>query len=231
MRIKFGSIVVDGRNKLGGHVYSKNRGGNYVRTNIVPTNPRSEGQMQARGRFAVASAGWKGLNDVQRLAWQQFSEATPYQDLFGDSKILSPNAAYVRSRVNGITAGLASLPTPVEVSEGFVNDEFKLEAIASGQLLAVDFVVADLSDFGNGKLLVYATPNFPPSQKYAGNKFRVIGNYDASDVVSNTLTLSSDYASRFGALVPGMRVAVKVVFIKSNGMSVLVGGGDVIVSA
>ena len=39
MKIKFGSEVVDGRGKIGGHVYSKNKGGAYKRTKVTPSNP------------------------------------------------------------------------------------------------------------------------------------------------------------------------------------------------
>jgi len=44
MKIKFGSIVVNGSGKLGGHVYSSNRGGNYVRTLATPSNPQTPAQ-------------------------------------------------------------------------------------------------------------------------------------------------------------------------------------------
>ena len=50
--IKFGMMMTDARGKLGGHVLSKNRGGNYVRTNNVPSNPQSNFQTGVRAAFA-----------------------------------------------------------------------------------------------------------------------------------------------------------------------------------
>ena len=55
MKIKFGAIVVDGRNKIGGHVMSKNRAGAYMRTKVSPVNPRSLDQMSVRSRLSAIS--------------------------------------------------------------------------------------------------------------------------------------------------------------------------------
>ena len=40
-KIKFGMMMTDASGKLGGQVFSKNRGGSYVRTKVTPTNPQT----------------------------------------------------------------------------------------------------------------------------------------------------------------------------------------------
>ena len=39
--MKFGALVVDGRNKIGGQVASKNRAGAYLRNKVTPSKKRT----------------------------------------------------------------------------------------------------------------------------------------------------------------------------------------------
>ena len=50
-KIKFGMMMTDASGKLGGQVFSKNRGGSYVRTKSTPVNRQSSAQMNVRGIF------------------------------------------------------------------------------------------------------------------------------------------------------------------------------------
>ena len=65
-KIKFGMMMTDASGKLGGQVFSKNRGGSYVRTKVTPTNPQSTAQMSIRGIFASISSRWSSLTEAQR---------------------------------------------------------------------------------------------------------------------------------------------------------------------
>ena len=40
-KIKMTAIVADMRNKLNGSVFSRNRGGAYIRTKVTPINPQT----------------------------------------------------------------------------------------------------------------------------------------------------------------------------------------------
>jgi len=67
MKIKWGAIVVDGRNKIGGHVASKNRAGAYLRTKVTPVNPNTGYQAGVRNTLSTLSSGWRALEEAQRL--------------------------------------------------------------------------------------------------------------------------------------------------------------------
>ena len=230
MKIKFGSIVTDGSGKLGGHVYSKNRGGNYIRTNKVPSNPRTAAQILARSRFGQASAGWKELTELQRNAWAEFAANNPFTDSLGDQRHLSASSAYTRSANNLLSIGETPITTPADVNEAITFSEFS-GAFASPSTAGVQFVSLDTSDAGGARLLVKASPPFPASQKYAANKLRIVGGYDMSDIDSTTgaLDFSTLYLQNIGGLIQGMRVAWEVYLIDSNGMSKFVAGGSEIV--
>lgn len=231
MKIKFGSIVTDGSGKLGGHVYSKNRGGNYIRTNKVPSNPRTEAQILARSRFGQASAGWRALSEIQRAAWAEFAANNPYSDSLGDQRHLSASSAYTRSATNLLNVGESPITVPADVNEAIVFDDFSATFTASGTAeVLLDNV--DITNIGGAKLLVKASPSFPASQKYAANKLRVVGAYDGSDIDAQTdvLDFKVEYFNKIGALVHEMRVAWEIHLIDSNGVSKFIAGGSDVVT-
>lgn len=231
MKIKFGSIVTDGSGKLGGHVYSKNRGGNYVRTNRVPSNPRTPAQILARSRFGQASAGWKGLSEIQRRAWAEFANTNPYSDSMGVQRHLSASSAYTRSSNNLLNVGKSPINVPVDVDEAIVFDAFSA-SFASPGTAEVELDNVDIANIGGAKLLVKASPPFPASQRYAANKLRVVGAFDGSDIDSQTDTLdfATEYLDKISGLTSNMRVAWEIHLIDSNGLSKFVAGGSEIVS-
>ena len=84
MKIKWGALVVDGRNKIGGQVASKNRNGAYMRNKVTPVNGKSAGQVTVRNRLASLASGWRGLTAGQRLAWNNAVSDYKKTDIFGD---------------------------------------------------------------------------------------------------------------------------------------------------
>lgn len=230
MKIRFGSIVTDGSGKLGGHVYSKNRGGNYVRTNRVPSNPRTAAQVLARSRFGQASSGWRSLTESQRAAWAEFADNNPYSDSLGQQRHLSASSAYTRSSNNLLIVGKSPIDTPGDVRESIVFDAFSA-SFASPGTAEVELDNVDITDVGNARLLVKASPPFPASQRYAANKLRIVGAYDASDIDSqtNVLDFATEYLDEIGGLTSNMRVAWEIHLIDSNGLSKFVAGGSDIV--
>lgn len=230
MKIKFGSIVTDGSGKLGGHVYSKNRGGNYIRTNKVPSNPRTAAQILARSRFGIASAGWKDLSELQRNAWAEFAANNPFTDSLGDQRHLSASSAFTRSATNLLNVGVRPIAVPADVNEAIIFDDFSA-SFASPGIAEVELSNVNVTSIGGAKLLVKASPPFPASQRYAANKLRVVGAFDETDIDNQTdiLDFSTEYLDKIGGLVQGMRVAWEIHLIDSNGLSKFVAGGSDIV--
>jgi len=70
MLIKWGSVVVEGSGKLGGHVYYTTRTGATVRTNANVSNPKSRYQESVRGEFSILTQSWRLLTDAQRSSWR-----------------------------------------------------------------------------------------------------------------------------------------------------------------
>ena len=52
--------------KIGSQVYMIGRNGQVVRTRVIPANPRSQAQTDARGIFQTASQAWDSLTELNR---------------------------------------------------------------------------------------------------------------------------------------------------------------------
>lgn len=59
--------------KLGGHVYSHNKGGQYIRQYVIPVNPNSNAQLTARAVFGCASSSYHSLTPSQKTNWNSFA--------------------------------------------------------------------------------------------------------------------------------------------------------------
>jgi len=51
-------------------VFSKWKGRNYIRSHVVPSNPRSGGQVGMRAMFKFLTQAWAGLTDGNKATWE-----------------------------------------------------------------------------------------------------------------------------------------------------------------
>jgi hypothetical protein len=85
MKIKFSGIgVVDGRGKLNGTVFSRNRSGAIARVKVTPINPNTASQANARSILTSLSQSWRTLNQSVILVWNNAVADFQSTDVFGD---------------------------------------------------------------------------------------------------------------------------------------------------
>lgn len=67
--------------KIGNSVFTKNKGGRYLRNFVVPSNPQTSRQLEARSAFLNSSDAWYALDDSERTLWNNFAAMgfTPLQ--------------------------------------------------------------------------------------------------------------------------------------------------------
>jgi len=179
MLIKFGSIVTRGSGKLGGHVYSTNRGGAYVRTNQTPSNPRTPFQQSGRSVFTGLTQGWSGLTEAQRDTWNQATSSFPVTDRFGDSRELSGKGLYISLNKELILTGqvpleIAPSPGPISVitslTAGVFSDtgelSLNIQGVPSGEtvVLTSSGVVSGGTSFVKNKMRVFIAEFNPVGQ-------------------------------------------------------------------
>ena len=200
MLIKFGAIVVGGRGKLGGQVFSRNRGGDYMRNNATPVNPQTTFQMQQRAALAIFSRGWSLLTETQRAAWNAAVESFPKTNVFGDVKKLSGKNLYTSLNrnlqlVGGNVENTPPSPGPLGVPTGIIMDNFSATA--------ADFQVEG-TQLGD-KIVIVSTGPVTAGTTFVKNRFRIIEVVTASDP-ETPVNAFPEYVSRFGSIAPGQKV-------------------------
>lgn len=213
-KIKFGMMMTDARGKLGGQVFSKNRGGAYVRTKVTPSNPRSLAQMESRSDLGVTSSAWNGLTNEFRASWNSAVDEFKRTDIFGDLKTPSGKNLFVRLNKNLLGVGkqiIESAPVKLEIpatsATGVTIDP------GTGEIRFANFLSVP-ADFA---LQVSATPVLSPGISYVKNKLRVIAVANSGPIVP--ATLGAAYLARFGTPALGANVFVQIRLIADNGQA------------
>lgn len=93
---------------IGGSTYSRNRGGQYIRTRAIPTNPSTARQLAVRNNLAQLSDRWQNiLTQVQRDAWAVYASNTPVTNPLGEQILLSGLNMYIRGNAPRLQAAVA----------------------------------------------------------------------------------------------------------------------------
>lgn len=205
MKIKFGSIVVAGSGKIGGHVASRNRAGSYMRTRVTPMNPNSPYQAGARNRLSTISTAWRGLEPEEILAWNGAVSMFKGTNIFGDLKTPSGFNLFQKLNNNLLRTGeedlLSTPPLPVA-----------LPVIVGGELAAVPATSVKITfdaaiDVSATVVEAWATPAISPGVSFVKSQFRVIGLLGT--YASGGYDLTEDYEAKFGEVgIADMKIFV-----------------------
>lgn len=96
MKILFGSIVVDARGRLNGHVFKKTATGHAITKLALPRNREKWQQNSQVGQMAKVLAHWKSLNENDRKIVNDFAAANPLPNKFGVPVNIGGRAMYQR---------------------------------------------------------------------------------------------------------------------------------------
>ena len=224
MKIKWGALVTDGRNKIGGHVASKNRGGAYLRTKVTPVNPQTTFQSSVRAVFTALSQAWRSLTEANRLAWDSAVSSFTSTDIFGDIKTPTGKNLYQKLNTNLSTVGVAAISTPPLPSGAGSVDSLSAIYDVSAQSVIVTFTPTPVP--ADTALVLECTGGMSPGRNFMKNDFRVLEIFDAA--ATSPQTVSSAYLARFGAIVLGQKYGVRLSSVnkltgeKSTGRAIIV---------
>lgn len=212
-KIKFGMMMTDASGKLGGQVFSKNRGGSYVRTKVTPTNPQTSAQSTIRGIFASISSRWSSLTDAQRASFNGFVNAYARTDIFGDLRNPSGKSLFQRLNQNLENSGQAQ----IDVCSSPVEVPFANLTTASADVSTSAFLVNYSGDLTGVKAIVWATPQMSQGTKFVKNQLRQIAILDGGNAGSEDIW--TDYVAKFGTPVAGANISIAVRVINTNGQA------------
>lgn len=213
-KIKMSGIgVVDIRGKLNGSVFSKNRGGAYVRTKVSPSNPQSTFQMSVRGIFAAISSAWSALTEAQRLSWNGFVASYGRTDVFGDIRNPSGKNLFQRLNQNLVLTGQPQISTCVAPSEVPFLGLTSVDGDVSGSTLSFSYS----GDVNGNRILVFATPAMSQGTKFVKNQLRVITSSIGGDGL--TEDVYAEYVAKFGIPTAGANIVFGCKVINANGQA------------
>ncbi len=217
MKTKFGAIIVDGRGKLGGHVASKNKSGNYLRTKVTPVNPQSLYQSVIRNRLSSQAQSWSGITQAQRDKWNSVVLQWKKSNIFGDVVISSGFNLFCKANSNILMAGGTVITDPAAPASIPALTGVSLTGAVGTPALSLVFAPTPV---GTGlTLVIEATPVQGPGKSFMKNNFRIISSVAAAG--TSPKNLLADYNTRFGTLTPaGSKVWIRVRLVnKTNGQA------------
>jgi hypothetical protein len=197
MKIKWGSLVADGRGKIGGHVASKNRAGAYLRSKVTPVNPRSTSQLGARQRLATLAIAWRGITAAQRVAWNAAVSAFAGTDIFGDLRKPTGFNLFCRLNANLLLAGAAQIsdpPLPIAVPSFTSITPTQVHAGATSIAYAATPTITGM------QAIVRATSPVSPGVSFVKSQLRIIGQI--APAAATPFVATTVYATKFGG--PGL---------------------------
>lgn len=157
----------------GSIVASRNSGGQYIRSRVVPTNTSTTQQQEVRNAIRTLSPAWSTtLTQLQRDAWEVYAENVKRKNRLGDSINISGIAVYCAFNVPRIQAGLARIDdAPTTFDTGDAGTPATVAFGAAGTVGSITFNTAD-AWFAGGSLntaLVYVSrPQNPGKRFFAG---------------------------------------------------------------
>lgn len=212
MKTKFGSFIIDGRGKIGGHVASRNRAGAYLRTKVTPVNPQTAAQLAVRNRFTGLSQAWRGLTQAQRDAWNTAVSDYKSTDIFGDLNSPTGFNLYQRLNNNLLNIGETALTTP-PLPQAVQAVVLSSIAAASGAgTLAATYIPAIDADT---KVKVFATAPQSAGKSFVKSEYRQIDVIATAD--ASPFSIETEYEAVFGSVgTAGQKIFMKFVPVNLN---------------
>ena len=189
---------------IGNQTSSHNRSGQYRRARANPTQPRTVAQVAARSRLTTVSAAWRGITAAQRAAWTAFANSFSTVNSIGTTGSMTGHQAFVKVNTVLLQTGSAIVSVPPALPAFVAPRLTGMTATAGVQALSLASTLAA----GNTTYMVYATGQLSAGVSFAGG-FRFLQNFTAA--AANKLDLTAAYTAKFGALIAGKQIFLKVV--------------------
>ena len=215
MLVKWGSIIVKGSGKLGGHVFSSGPSGASVHTLAKARNPQTKYQMEIRSRFTQLTQGWRDLTESQRESWYDAESDFSRTNRFGDVVLLRGKSLYESLNGERLLIDLAIInraPLPVAIPKNFVREvEFNLSVKAL--FIRGDYGSAD-------EYIVVGTPRLSQGVQSGKNELRNIGRGTSSSGgggITGANVQFDNYVDRFGVPSIGEKIIIGSYSINVSG--------------
>lgn len=228
--IKMSSVGITAiSGKAGGSVYSRNRGGEYIKNFVMPTNTITQARQAVRAVFGTLASAWRALSQAERNTWIEQAPNYLRTNAFGDKKQLQPNALFVGQNTNLLNAGLSQIneiPAP-QGTNGLVSaggSAFDLQSGSPAWDFQFELEMDNDPGTGTGNAYVLeATPPHNASKRNVKNEYRVLaktadfgtGQFQGTQLSQNEFftdasVAATEYTDKFGAPDVGDVVSYRI---------------------
>jgi len=205
--VKFTAFLDKVSGKIAGTVFASNKGGNYVRSKGIPTNPQTSAQQAQRAIFGALAQSWRALGAVNRFTWNAIVDDFPYQNRLGETKTYSGATLYQKFNLNLSSVGVAPLAFPIAPQAVIGLRTLSVDVTVGATTLIVSAILTGAGT-ATDKFAIFATASASPGAKSLSNKLRQIGVSDADTIAGEDFW--TRYTAVFGAPLLGSNIGFEV---------------------
>lgn len=227
-KVLFTAAVADARGKLNGTVFSKNRGGAYIRTKVSPVNAQTPAQQGVRASLSNFAQAWRGLTANQRAGWNGAVENYKKTDIFGNSRNPSGFNLYVRLNQNLST--ISQTPIDDAPLPSSVGSPGALTVTAAAGTPALSIAFANAPVPADTTMVIQGTAQVSQGKNFVKNLFRQFRLVVAAG--TSPVNALAAYNTKFGTLVAGTKIGIRAYYISDlTGIAGIAETATVIVAA
>ena len=224
-------IISDASGTVGGAVYAKNRGGNYIRARVVPTQPRTAAQVAVRANFTANSKAWKALTSAQMAGWIALGTQITLRDSIGNSYKPTGEQMYVSLNQTLAALGKPAISTAPGTPDTVIGlGGLTVVASATGGTGSTNqFTVLVTTNTATQSILVRATAQVSPGRNFFGrSQYRQITSF--FHPASGVKDITAAYNAKFGTMRAGSKISLVLIPVTDNGFQGSESRLDVIVA-
>ena len=210
------ALVSEFSGAQGSTVASHNRFGPYFRNRTIPVNPNTADQQVERNNLAAYAAAWRGLTDAQRTAWNTAALGVTLYDRLGRAYNPTGQQYFISvNRTQFVYSGSATVQTALPSATPVTSPaSITPDAVVGTNTFEVAYTATPLP--ASTKALIECTRQLSPGINFVSrSEYRSV--FVTAAAAASPADIHAAYVAKFGAMVAGNKVFVRVTFIASDG--------------
>lgn len=126
-----GIAIGQASGRVGGTVFSHNKGGAYLRNGSIPTKVLTDKALAYKANLSAISTAWAAATAAQRMAWTQYALSNPVTNRLGRTHNLSALNWFIALNTRLVRSGDSTIALPPTVGAP-VGDLIASAAVAAG---------------------------------------------------------------------------------------------------
>lgn len=201
-----GAVVTQVSGRIGGSVFSHNRGGQYIRAGVIPKKVTSAAALTQKSILSTVTRSWALVDVASKAAWNHYTTENPVVNRIGMKKSLSGHQAFVGLNARLLRAGDAgiSIPPTAAPPAATAITSFSVDTVGS----TGEIVYTPTPAGANNRVWIWAALVSSPGQTFIGSQF-VLLTITAKNAAS-PVDIFAALELRFGTLQAGQVVWIRV---------------------